>query len=145
MRNIHLLKKLFCYLGLIFALNFFWEISQMFLYQNHTSSVADFIFVHLRASLGDVLIFGIIHLLGILIFRKNTWFLKNTPGIYIFSAFTGCVLAVAIEKYALATNRWDYNDLMPIIPLLNVGLIPILQMILLPLLFLKLSNKSNCK
>lgn len=128
----------------IFGLNFLWEISQMFLYQKHSDRLIDFVFVHIKASLGDVLIFIIIYIIGFFIFKNKKWFLLRKNSVYIFSAVCGFIIAVIIERYALSTGRWAYNDLMPMIPLLDVGLLPILQMILLPLFFTKiLKNKSR--
>ena len=53
----------------------------------------------------------------------------------------GAVTAVAVERIALATGRWTYNPLMPIVPLLQVGLWPVLQMTLLPVLSVWLSER----
>ncbi|EKE25247.1 MAG: hypothetical protein ACD_5C00239G0006, partial [uncultured bacterium] len=58
----------------IFSINFLWEISQMFLYQDHTDGFWDFIWVHIKASLGDVVIFLLIYALGVLILRDKKWF-----------------------------------------------------------------------
>ena len=44
----------------------------------------------------------------------------------------GLAISIFIEIRALAENRWGYSALMPIIPLLEVGLSPILQMMILP-------------
>ena len=47
--------------------------------------------------------------------------------------FVGFLLAVLVEKYALANSMWSYNAWMPVLPELNVGLTPVLQMMLIPL------------
>jgi len=39
----------------------------------------------------------------------------------------------------LGTGRWTYNDLMPILPIVGVGVWPVLQMSLLPALALYLT------
>jgi hypothetical protein len=55
------------------------------------------------------------------------------------AGFTGLGLAATILFEILATqvwHRWHYSDLMPTIPVLEVGLIPILMWILLPPLIL---------
>ncbi|MEK7124395.1 MAG: hypothetical protein AAB877_01795 [Patescibacteria group bacterium] len=44
--------------------------------------------------------------------------------------FSGLAVAVAMEIWALQTARWQYNDLMPIIPFLNIGLTPAIQLAL---------------
>lgn len=35
---------------------------------------------------------------------------------------------VAIEMWALYTERWVYNSLMPIIPIIRIGLTPTIQL-----------------
>lgn len=47
-------------------------------------------------------------------------------------AVLGAMTAVGLERVALTTDRWTYNALMPIIPVLNVGFWPVLQMTVLP-------------
>lgn len=53
----------------------------------------------------------------------------------------GIVIAVVIEKYALATDMWTYNSHMPIIPFLNIGLTPTIQLGLLGYLSYKTIHK----
>ena len=43
----------------------------------------------------------------------------------------GVIIAVVLERYALANSRWAYLNTMPIIPILNTGLSPTLQLGLL--------------
>ena len=45
----------------------------------------------------------------------------------------GFLIAVHIEQRALETGRWSYGQLMPIIPYVQVGLMPVLQMMILPM------------
>lgn len=129
----------------IFTTNFFWEISQMFLYNDHTDGPLNFIWVHIKASLGDVIIFLLIYALGILISQNRNWFLKKSKAKYFIASLLGFALAVIIERYALSISRWTYNDLMPVIPFFKVGLSPILQMILLPVVTLLYLNKNYQK
>ncbi len=44
----------------------------------------------------------------------------------------GAAVAVAVEWWALATERWQYAGAMPIVPFLQVGLLPVLQMTIIP-------------
>jgi len=46
-------------------------------------------------------------------------------------AVMGALIALFVEYKALALGRWFYLDAMPMIPILNVGLTPILQMMIL--------------
>ena len=49
-------------------------------------------------------------------------------------AVLGAVSAVAVERVALADGRWTYNALMPIVPIVDVGLWPVAQMTILPVI-----------
>ena len=64
-------------------------------------------------------------------FRKHAW------GIVVI----GFIVAISIEWYALATDRWAYNVYMPIIPFLSVGLTPTIQLALLGLLSFKIQER----
>jgi hypothetical protein len=135
------MKRILFVSVITFISNFFWEISQAFLYAPHFIGIGGLIKVHIRASLGDLLIVFLILLFDTIVFKrifsKRNFVMKR----YAVMALLGFVLAVIIEKYALTTGRWSYNSLMPIIPLINVGLTPVLQMILLPSLVIFFSEK----
>jgi hypothetical protein len=59
---------------------------------------------------------------------------------YWLGLLIGIIFSIILEKHALATGRWAYNDLMPIIPLLNTGLTPTIQLGLLSYGILKSLN-----
>jgi hypothetical protein len=130
-----MMKKIFIfYCAVSFLLNFIWEILQVGLYKPHFEGFLGLVLVHLKASLGDVVIALIIFALIALIARDGFWIIKGKTKFLASASIFGFVFAVAIERYALVTGRWGYNDLMPIIPLINVGLFPVLQLaILMPL------------
>ena len=52
------------------------------------------------------------------------------------AALAGALTAAILERWALAVGRWTYNELMPVVPVLDVGLWPVLQMTVLPALVL---------
>lgn len=110
-------------------LNMAWEVAQAPLY----TCFAEFwscMALCLRASFGDaVIVLGIYFLL-----RKNLKFYRV--------AALGILIAVLIELHALESGRWAYTEAMPIIPILKVGLTPILQMALLPKLTFYLVGKA---
>ena len=119
-------------MSIAFVLNLIWEISHSLLYAPHFAGIADFIKVHIRVSLGDTVVVFVILLLDIFIFSKIFSEKKLGRKRTISIMLSGFIWAVAVEKYALATGRWSYNDLMPIVPFLKVGLTPLLQMTLIP-------------
>ena len=47
-------------------------------------------------------------------------------------AVLGAATAIVVEWAALTDGRWTYNALMPIVPVVNVGLWPVAQMTVLP-------------
>jgi len=63
-----------------------------------------------------------------------SWVLSPSGGELVGLAVLGCMIALLVEYKALALKRWFYLDAMPIVPVLRVGLTPIMQMtVLLPL------------
>ncbi len=45
-----------------------------------------------------------------------------------FMLIAGILFAVGLEIFALQTGRWEYTALMPLLPFINVGLSPALQL-----------------
>lgn len=50
----------------------------------------------------------------------------------VLAAVLGAVTAVLFELWALRSGRWTYSDVMPQLPLIGVGVWPVLQMSVLP-------------
>ena len=105
-----------------FFLNLIWENLHSFLYAGYMGGkITEFIL--LRASVADA---GIITLLSLLFMSVPS--LKRKSWLIIF---VGVLIAIFIELYALNTGRWAYNEYMPMIPILGVGLTPTIQLGLL--------------
>jgi hypothetical protein len=81
----------------------------------------------LSGTIGDVVITFLV--LGIVLLLKKEK--PRTAADFLVLAVIGLVVAVAIEQHALLVGTWGYMPAMPIVPILNIGLIPILQMALL--------------
>lgn len=109
----------------------------MFLYAEHFQGAVDFVLVHIWASLGDILVFSVIYIIGVAIYCSFRWPFQPGGKGYLFAAITGFVIAVIIEKMALSSGRWEYNELMPIIPFFKIGLSPVFQMMILPVVVLR--------
>lgn len=114
------------------GINYVWEMAQMPLYQNMPFDSLRSWLLCFRASLGDGIIVLIIWAMGAAAFRRIGWYrplrLLNTAVMLLL----GAVIAVAIEVHALSTDRWAYSELMPIVPLVEVGASPFVQLLLLP-------------
>jgi hypothetical protein len=96
-------------------------------------SITQFILFH--ATLGDAIMITVISLPFIFLttFKKYDWLIIPI----------GIIIGISIEWYALGVGRWSYNEYMPIIPLLKVGLTPTIQLGLLGYLSKKVSDIIN--
>lgn len=122
------------------GLNFLWEMSQSALFtpMGGTNRAVWRCFV---ASLGDGAIIIAVVAIGALLFRRLDWFVRPGPAGYVFMAVFGAGVAIFIERWALSTGRWAYAVGMPLISVLNVGLVPVLQMMILPPLVFALAGR----
>jgi hypothetical protein len=115
------MKRLSLIFFVSFVLNLLWEHAHAGLYSSYKGgSITNFILFH--ASLGDAVL--ITALAGLYLytsfFKKHIWFM----------ALLALLLATLIEWYGLWSGRWVYRDVMPIVPLLQVGLTPFLQLMI---------------
>lgn len=113
------MKKILTIFFLAFILNLVWENLHSLLY-NHYQGGSITQLILLRAALFDATFITIIGTAFI-----NFDFLIKRDWLILPIGFT---FAVLLELYALGTNRWAYNEMMPIIPILSVGFTPALQL-----------------
>lgn len=119
-----------------FILNAVWENLHAFLYDNYMGGAITQ-FILLRATLSDAVIITIIALPFVFVssLRKQSWVL----------IIIGLVIAISIEWYALQTGRWAYNTYMPIVPILRVGLTPMIQLGFLGYLSFKIQEYASAR
>ena len=113
-------------------INYIWEMLQMPLYQNMPFNELRSWLLCFRASLGDGIIILFIWLIGYLIYRQTDWFVHKSISSLAIILLSGTLIAIGIEIHALSTGRWAYSNVMPLIPVIGVGLSPLLQLLLLP-------------
>lgn len=112
-------KKIFYIFIFAFIFNLVWENLHAILYfLPNGESITQYML--LRSTFFDAIF---ITLMGGL-FLKVPYFKQRLS----YSLLFGVIVAIAIELYALQTGRWAYNELMPIIPLLETGLTPTIQL-----------------
>ncbi|OIO55174.1 hypothetical protein AUJ46_01855 [Candidatus Peregrinibacteria bacterium CG1_02_54_53] len=124
------------FFGASFTLHLFWENFQAPLYQGFTSFRQHF-WICLKATGGDLLFMLVIYTSLALIHRDPLWISNRPtyahPATWIIMPLIGALLAIAFELWAVyVANRWQYAA-MPLIPVVGVGLLPVLQMIIIPL------------
>ena len=118
---------------LSFLLNFAWELIQIPFYKNPSYNIDHIAFCAL-ASLADVIMVLLLYFGFALIFRNLLWIEHlNWKRIIIVILIGGTGAALAEIRH-LSLGTWAYADSMPIIPIVNVGISPVLQFMILPLL-----------
>lgn len=128
-----LAKTLLIIAGTSLVLNLAWENLQAPLYQGYSNFWQHFPICSI-ASLGDVLIILVLYFVLAIVNRDILWISKMNRADVVVLIALGVLVAIGIEKWALATLRWQYSSAMPLIPYVKVGLLPVLQMGLLPLI-----------
>lgn len=118
---------------LSFFLNFFWEVVQTYFYTIRDSPFSAMLYGWIHCTLGDVIItIGSFWLVSILS-RNRRWFLRLNRLSFIGFIIVGVVYTLFSEWLNVHIFRsWGYNESMPIIPYIKVGLTPFLQWIIVP-------------
>lgn len=112
-----------------YFLNFVWENVQAPLYKGYVGFSQNWT-ACAKAAIGDMVIVGVIFGVMASIFKGHS--LQNLSLKHLVPLLLiGSVTAVVVEWWGLRTGRWEYDG-MPIIPLLDVGFLPILQMLVIP-------------
>lgn len=125
------------------ALNYPWEMGQAFLYVGMDYSAATWWHCFV-ASLGDGVLVGLIYFSGRMVMSRSDWFTR--PGLkpYAIMVTTGLMIGVGVEWVAVhRLARWTYTEAMPLIPMLDIGWVPVLQMLVLPPLIFSILAKTG--
>lgn len=125
-------RTLFIVYAIAVALNYPWELAQspLFAPASHAGNIWLHCFV---ASLGDGLMVLLLFGFGWLVLRSGDWFVRPGLRAYAILLASGTALALTVEWIGLhLIHSWTYTEAMPRLPGLDVGIVPVLQMILLP-------------
>jgi hypothetical protein len=126
------------YFGSSLALHFLWEQAQMSSFELPVLSRAEAVWMCLRATVtGDLAFMTVLYCAAAIIHRDWWWVAEPTayrhPATWVIPTVLGVLLAVSFELWAVyCVARWEYGS-MPLVPVLRVGLWPVLQMMLVPL------------
>ena len=122
------------------AVNYPWELAESPLYEG-TGDSSRMWWHCFVASLGDGLLVLLILGAGFVAFGRARWFVAPGAGGYALMVAVGLAVAVAVEWIALhPLRRWSYTPRMPVVPGLGVGLLPVLQMLVLPPLVFRVAG-----
>lgn len=122
-----------CVFLISFILNLIWEYAQMPLYL-HGNLLENISWVYVRATLGDAMYIIIVYFILALMYKNWIWFKERTITKYTVVIVAGLVTATLVEWHALAAGKWSYGVSMPMVPFLDVGWTPFVQLALLSVL-----------
>jgi hypothetical protein len=135
-------RSIFIITCLAFLLNLVWELVQGPLYKGYTYDKQHISFCAL-ASLADVIMVLLLYFGFALVFREALWAQKLTIPRVLSVMLAGGAGAILAEIRHLSAGNWAYAESMPIIPVVQVGLSPVLQFTILPMLIYYLSFHIN--
>ena len=127
-----------------FFFNVAWEILQIPLFKGGVYEWQHILFCVL-ASVADVIMVLLIYFGFALIYKNALWVKNLNTNRIILLILTGGAGAVLAEVWQLSIGTWSYADTMPLIPVVNVGLSPVLQFMILPILIYRFSLKMRVK
>lgn len=119
-----------------FFLHFFWEMAQVPFFSGMAEANHwDVVWLCTRATVGDANIAFSAYALAALFVKDWFWITQpwrlSTLSIYLG---VGLIVTIVFEYWATgAGQRWNYNDLMPVLPLLSIGALPLAQWVVVPM------------
>ena len=129
------LRTLRRYLLFVAAANLVWEFAHVPLYTIwETGTWREIVFAALHCAGGDVLIAMSSVVLSLFIVGNPAWPSARFRRVMVITIVFGVSYTVFSEWLNIEIRgAWAYRDAMPVIPLLDAGLSPVLQWILVPL------------
>ena len=116
-----------------FLLNFAWEILQTPFFLDISDKINTIVWYRFHCTLGDVMISLGSFWLVALISKTRTWFLNLTKArLLLFVAFGVSYTIFSEIKNVSLYKLWAYSDFMPVIPYIDVGIVPLIQWVILP-------------
>ena len=128
---------------LVFAVavlvNYPWELAQSPLYAG-LDNLRAVLWHCFRAALGDGVLMLLIFTSGALVFRQGDWFVRPRARGYLVMLAAGLAIGIGVEWAGVhVAERWAYTARMPIIPGVEIGIVPVAQMLVLPPLVFRIA------
>ncbi len=133
------------YLGIILTGNLIWEFAHMPLYEIwYEGTPNEIIYAGLHCTGGDVLIAGFALMISLLVFGRGWLSSRETfMRVAILSIILGISYTIFSEYLNITIRKsWAYSDLMPVIPVIDTGLSPLLQWLILPVVAFRIVGRS---
>lgn len=125
------------------ALHLVWEVAHLPLYTVwETGSFSRQVYSILHCTVGDVMIAMASLICALLFLGNKRWPMVSFKQVLLGAIVVGASYTVYSEHInTTVRSSWTYTESMPIIPLLDVGLTPVLQWLIVPLLAMELSRR----
>lgn len=122
------------YMAFIAVANLAWEFAQLPLYTLWlTATPKQMAFAAIHCTGGDVLIALASLMLALSIIGPVRWPREGYRPVLALTLLFGIAYTIFSEWLNIEVRQsWDYRDLMPIVPVINTGLSPLLQWIIIP-------------
>lgn len=129
-----------------FLFNFAWEMLQGGLFVGMVERpVWEATLMCLQASVGDAAMIVIAYAAVSVASRDPRWIVRGGALRVAAYAVLAALQGLAMEWYSIGAGRWAYKEYLPADPLFGIGLAPLLQWLLLPLLALCILRCSTSR
>lgn len=128
------LRALRRYVGFVALANLVWEFAHMPLYTIwETGTASELAFAAVHCTFGDILIALSAVMLPLFLLRTDVWPAVGYRRVAALTVLLGLAYTLFSEWLNIEIREaWAYRDLMPVIPLLDAGLSPVLQWLVIP-------------
>lgn len=121
-------------------LHFLWELLHSLLYNVSQLPYNNYILILIRATVADGIFMVLFYIIGLVKNKNLDWINRLKKGDYFLILISGLILSVINEIINVQyLGRWSYTPLMP--TFFNVGLTPVLQLMILPFVVFWIVNK----
>ncbi len=128
--------------------NFVWKVAHLPLYTIwHTGTVGQNAFAVVHCTVGDVVLASGTLAVALLVAGNRDWPVRNFWLVTVLTVLLGVGSTMLLEWLNVVIwKSWAYSSLMPVVPVLgfSVGLSPLLQWIVVPLLALWHVGRHRC-
>ena len=138
------LRGLKVYLAVVLVANLAWEILQLPLYSIWmTGTARKMVFAVIHCTGGDILIALSTLTVALVFVGTRRWPADRHQRVMLVTLALGVGYTIFSEWLNMVVRAgWAYSDLMPVVPIINTGLAPLLQWILIPFLALSLARRA---
>ena len=124
-------------LAVALPLYFAWEMAQAPFFTGMPTGWVRATLMCAQAAVGDAVLVAAVAIAGALLYRDRGWFVPPSLLRYVVVVVAGVTLQIAVEWVMVhRLDRWGYASNQPILPVVRLGILPVLQpIVLLPLTF----------